>query len=86
VNQADHHRALRFPHNGSVDDGKSLHLIGRLLFDSRKCIPSPIQLDALNAAGTPIDLSLLTDPGLDQTRTSIPYRDGPKHWRFERWS
>jgi len=65
VNQADH-RALRFLTAGSVDDGKST-LIGRLLFDAQAILAD--QLDALEkrAAGTPIDLSLLTD-GLEAER------------------
>ncbi|MET0350248.1 MAG: GTP-binding protein [Rhizobacter sp.] len=60
------HRALRFLTAGSVDDGKST-LIGRLLFDSRAILAD--QLDALErrAAGSPIDLSLLTD-GLEAER------------------
>jgi sulfate adenylyltransferase subunit 1 len=59
-------RALRFLTAGSVDDGKST-LIGRLLFDSRAILAD--QLDALEkrAAGSPIDLSLLTD-GLEAER------------------
>ena len=59
-------RALRFFTAGSVDDGKST-LIGRLLFDSQAILAD--QLDALErrAAGTPIDLSLLTD-GLEAER------------------
>ena len=59
-------RALRFLTAGSVDDGKST-LIGRLLFDSRAILAD--QLDALErrAAGTPINLSLLTD-GLEAER------------------
>ena len=54
------HRALRFLTAGSVDDGKST-LIGRLLYDSRAILAD--QLDTLEkrAAGSPIDLSLLTD-------------------------
>ena len=64
-NQTDH-RALRFLTAGSVDDGKST-LIGRLLFDAQAILAD--QLDALEkrAAGTPIDLSLLTD-GLEAER------------------
>lgn len=60
------HRALRFLTAGSVDDGKST-LIGRLLFDSRAILAD--QLDALErrAAGSAIDLSLLTD-GLEAER------------------
>ena len=60
------HRALRFLTAGSVDDGKST-LIGRLLFDAQAILAD--QLDALEkrAAGTPIDLSLLTD-GLEAER------------------
>ena len=60
------HRALRFLTAGSVDDGKST-LIGRLLFDSRAILAD--QLDTLEkrAAGSPIDLSLLTD-GLEAER------------------
>ena len=60
------HRALRFLTAGSVDDGKST-LIGRLLYDSRAILAD--QLDALEkrAAGSPIDLSLLTD-GLEAER------------------
>jgi sulfate adenylyltransferase subunit 1 len=59
-------RALRFLTAGSVDDGKST-LIGRLLYDSQAILAD--QLDALErrAAGTPIDLSLLTD-GLEAER------------------
>ncbi len=54
------HHALRFLTAGSVDDGKST-LIGRLLYDSRAILAD--QLDALEkrAAGSAIDLSLLTD-------------------------
>ena len=65
TNQPDH-RALRFLTAGSVDDGKST-LIGRLLFDAQAILAD--QLDALEkrAAGTPIDLSLLTD-GLEAER------------------
>jgi sulfate adenylyltransferase subunit 1 len=60
------HRALRFLTAGSVDDGKST-LIGRLLFDSRAILAD--QLDTLEkrAAGSAIDLSLLTD-GLEAER------------------
>jgi sulfate adenylyltransferase subunit 1 len=60
------HRALRFLTAGSVDDGKST-LIGRLLYDSRAILAD--QLDTLEkrAAGSPIDLSLLTD-GLEAER------------------
>jgi len=60
------HRALRFLTAGSVDDGKST-LIGRLLFDSRAILAD--QLDTLEkrAAGSEIDLSLLTD-GLEAER------------------
>ncbi len=60
------HRALRFLTAGSVDDGKST-LIGRLLFDAQAILAD--QLDALEkrAAGTAIDLSLLTD-GLEAER------------------
>jgi sulfate adenylyltransferase subunit 1 len=60
------HRALRFLTAGSVDDGKST-LIGRLLLDSRAILAD--QLDTLEkrAAGSPIDLSLLTD-GLEAER------------------
>jgi sulfate adenylyltransferase subunit 1 len=60
------HKALRFLTAGSVDDGKST-LIGRLLFDSRGILAD--KLDALEkrAAGSPIDLSLLTD-GLEAER------------------
>ncbi|MES3015001.1 MAG: GTP-binding protein, partial [Pseudomonadota bacterium] len=60
------HRALRFLTAGSVDDGKST-LIGRLLYDSRAILAD--QLDALErrAAGSAIDLSLLTD-GLEAER------------------
>ncbi|MGA0608688.1 sulfate adenylyltransferase subunit 1 [Caldimonas sp. KR1-144] len=63
---AQTHRALRFLTAGSVDDGKST-LIGRLLFDSRAILAD--QLDALErrAAGSAIDLSLLTD-GLEAER------------------
>jgi sulfate adenylyltransferase subunit 1 len=64
--EASLHTALRFLTAGSVDDGKST-LIGRLLFDSRAILAD--QLDALErrAAGSPIDLSLLTD-GLEAER------------------
>lgn len=65
--QAAHeHSALRFLTAGSVDDGKST-LIGRLLYDSRAILAD--QLDALEkrAAGSAIDLSLLTD-GLEAER------------------
>jgi len=60
------HRALRFLTAGSVDDGKST-LIGRLLYDSRAILAD--QLDTLEkkAAGSAIDLSLLTD-GLEAER------------------
>ncbi|KQW67892.1 sulfate adenylyltransferase subunit 1 [Methylibium sp. Root1272] len=60
------HKALRFLTAGSVDDGKST-LIGRLLYDSRAILAD--QLDALEkrAAGSAIDLSLLTD-GLEAER------------------
>jgi len=60
------HHALRFLTAGSVDDGKST-LIGRLLYDSRAILAD--QLDALEkrAAGSAIDLSLLTD-GLEAER------------------
>ena len=60
------HRALRFLTAGSVDDGKST-LIGRLLYDSRAILAD--QLDTLEkrAAGSEIDLSLLTD-GLEAER------------------
>ncbi len=60
------HKALRFLTAGSVDDGKST-LIGRLLYDSRAILAD--QLDALEkrAAGSPVDLSLLTD-GLEAER------------------
>jgi sulfate adenylyltransferase subunit 1 len=63
---AKDHRALRFLTAGSVDDGKST-LIGRLLFDSRAILAD--QLDTLEkrAAGSAIDLSLLTD-GLEAER------------------
>ncbi len=59
-------KALRFLTAGSVDDGKST-LIGRLLFDSKAILAD--QLDTLErrAAGSPIDLSLLTD-GLEAER------------------
>jgi sulfate adenylyltransferase subunit 1 len=59
-------QALRFLTAGSVDDGKST-LIGRLLFDSQAILAD--QLDTLErrAAGSPIDLSLLTD-GLEAER------------------
>ncbi|MCY7316432.1 MAG: sulfate adenylyltransferase [Rubrivivax sp.] len=61
-------RVLRFLTAGSVDDGKST-LIGRLLLDSRAILAD--QLDHLHAkaeaAGEPIDLSLLTD-GLEAER------------------
>ena len=59
-------RALRFLTAGSVDDGKST-LIGRLLYDSRAILAD--QLDTLEkrAAGSEIDLSLLTD-GLEAER------------------
>ncbi|MBH9554215.1 sulfate adenylyltransferase subunit 1 [Inhella gelatinilytica] len=59
-------QALRFLTAGSVDDGKST-LIGRLLFDSKAILAD--QLDTLErrAAGSPIDLSLLTD-GLEAER------------------
>ena len=64
--EASLHKALRFLTAGSVDDGKST-LIGRLLLDSRAILAD--QLDALErrAAGSPIDLSLLTD-GLEAER------------------
>src|SRR6185503_18092157 len=60
------HRALRFLTAGSVDDGKST-LIGRLLYNSRAILAD--QLDTLEkrAAGSAIDLSLLTD-GLEAER------------------
>jgi sulfate adenylyltransferase subunit 1 len=66
VPKCEDHRALRFLTAGSVDDGKST-LIGRLLFDSRAILAD--QLDTLEkrAAGSPIDLSLLTD-GLEAER------------------
>ncbi|HKX42370.1 MAG TPA: GTP-binding protein [Burkholderiaceae bacterium] len=64
--QGTDHRALRFLTAGSVDDGKST-LIGRLLYDSRAILAD--QLDTLEkkAAGSAIDLSLLTD-GLEAER------------------
>ncbi|WP_428423526.1 sulfate adenylyltransferase subunit 1 [Methylibium sp.] len=66
MNDELQHRALRFLTAGSVDDGKST-LIGRLLYDSRAILAD--QLDALEkrAAGSAIDLSLLTD-GLEAER------------------
>src|SRR5205814_8011262 len=66
VPQGADHRALRFLTAGSVGDGKST-LIGRLLYDSRAILAD--QLDTLEkkAAGSAIDLSLLTD-GLEAER------------------
>ena len=59
-------RALRFLTAGSVDDGKST-LIGRLLYDCRAILADQIEMLERKAAGTPIDLSLLTD-GLEAER------------------
>jgi len=79
-------QALRFLTAGSVDDGKST-LIGRLLFDSKAILAD--QLDTLErrAAGSPIDLSLLTD-GLEAEREQgitidVAYRYfATKHRKF----
>jgi sulfate adenylyltransferase subunit 1 len=60
------HRALRFLTAGSVDDGKST-LIGRLLFDSQAILADQLDALAKRAAGSTIDLSLLTD-GLEAER------------------
>jgi sulfate adenylyltransferase subunit 1 len=60
------HRALRFLTAGSVDDGKST-LIGRLLFDSRAILADQLETLDMRAAGSAIDLSLLTD-GLEAER------------------
>ena len=59
-------RALRFLTAGSVDDGKST-LIGRLLFDSRAILADQLEALEKRAAGSAIDLSLLTD-GLEAER------------------
>ena len=61
-----HHRALRFLTAGSVDDGKST-LIGRLLYDSRAILADQLEALEKRAAGSAIDLSLLTD-GLEAER------------------
>ncbi|WP_309638603.1 GTP-binding protein [Methylibium sp.] len=60
------HRALRFLTAGSVDDGKST-LIGRLLYDSRAILADQLEALEKRAAGSAIDLSLLTD-GLEAER------------------
>jgi sulfate adenylyltransferase subunit 1 len=59
-------QALRFLTAGSVDDGKST-LIGRLLFDSQAILADQLDVLERRAAGSPIDLSLLTD-GLEAER------------------
>ncbi len=58
--------ALRFLTAGSVDDGKST-LIGRLLFESKAVLADQLETLRRRAAGSPIDLSLLTD-GLEAER------------------
>ena len=60
------HPALRFLTAGSVDDGKST-LIGRLLLDSSAILADQLEALEKRAAGSAIDLSLLTD-GLEAER------------------
>ncbi|MEJ7138091.1 sulfate adenylyltransferase subunit 1 [Amphibiibacter pelophylacis] len=60
------HKALRLLTAGSVDDGKST-LMGRLLLDSRAVLTDQLDMLEQRAAGSAIDLSLLTD-GLEAER------------------
>ncbi len=64
--QGTDHRALRFLTAGSVDDGKST-LIGRLLFESQAILADQLDTLTKHAAGSAVDLSLLTD-GLEAER------------------